>query len=139
MDIEFIAITLLYIHQTLDIIGVKGYVDRPELISPDTIGWSLLTVLMVLYYLNIPYVQIILLVLFGLVLFGLYHFHWKLYWFGASEKKIEGYNKYFEGTHRIIPESKKRLVPDTYHIVHTVLYLFTFTVLTINQILSIVD
>ena len=137
MKIEIIVLTLLYIHQTLDIIGVKGYVIRPELISPDTIGWSLFTVLIILYYIQVPYIQIIFIVLFGLVLYGLYYFHWKLYWFGATQRKIEGYNSCFKGTHRIMAESETRLVPDTFHIIHTILYLIAFIVLITNQIIRI--
>ena len=138
MNVEATILTLLYLHQTLDIIGVKGYVSRPELISPDTIGWSLLTILMVLYYLHVPYVPIILLILFGMVILGLYHFHWKLCWFGASQKKIDGYNEYFKGTHRIMAESSTRLVPDTFHIVHSVLYVIAFAVLLANQLMMLV-
>lgn len=118
---EKIIVAILYFHQTLDIIGVKGYVDRPKLISPDTIGWSLLTVLVTLYYMGVPYINIALLVLFGLVVYGLYHFHWKEFLFGASDKRLEGYYNYFSGTHRIFPESSTRLVPDTYHIVHSII------------------
>jgi len=136
--LEIILVTILYIHQTMDVVGVRGYVDRPKLISPDTIGWSLFTILIILYCLQIPFINIIFIFLFGLVIFGLYHFHWKLFWKGASQKKIEGYNKYFKGTHRIIKESDTRLVPDTYHIVHTILYLLTFSVLLINFLIMII-
>lgn len=37
--------------------------------------------------------------------------------FGTSTKKLEGYNKCFEGTVKLFPVSKTRLVPDLYHIV----------------------
>ncbi len=133
--IEIILLIILYFHQTLDIVGVKGYVDRPKLVSPDTIGWSIFTVLMIMYFLQVPFIKVVMIVVFGLVLYGLYNFHWKLFWFGASEKKIKGYNAYFKDTHRILPQSETRLVPDTYHIVHSLLYLFTFSIMTINILL----
>lgn len=136
MDFEKIIITILYIHQTMDVIGVKGYVSRPKMISPDTIGWSIFTVFMVLYYLNVPYINLVFIGLFGLVLYGLYHFHWKLYLFGATDKKINGYNNYFKGTHRILPESPTRLVPDTFHIIHSVLYLVAFITLCVGLFIS---
>lgn len=43
--------------------------------------------------------------------------HWRYTIFGASRKKLEGYNECFRGTLRIFPESETRLVPDLYHIV----------------------
>ncbi|MBN4056596.1 MAG: hypothetical protein COA82_12810 [Alkaliphilus sp.] len=132
MDFEKLVITILYIHQTMDVVGVKGYVDRPKLISPDTIGWAILSVLMVLYYLGFSYINLVFIGLFGLVLYGLYHFHWKLYIFGATAEKIEGYNIYFKGTHRILSKSSIRLVPDTYHIIHSILYSVAFITLCVN-------
>ena len=43
--------------------------------------------------------------------------HWRYTIFGASQKKTKGYNKCFEGTVRLFPESETRLIPDLYHIV----------------------
>ena len=43
--------------------------------------------------------------------------HWRYTIFGASRKKLEGYNECFRGTLRIFKESETRLVPDLYHIV----------------------
>ena len=37
--------------------------------------------------------------------------------FGASAKKLDSYNRCFEGTVKLFPASKTRLVPDLYHIV----------------------
>lgn len=58
-------------------------------------------------------------IMFGvLVLWFVVQFfcHWFYTIFGASEKKINGYNECFKGTVRIFPMSEKRLVPDFYHI-----------------------
>ena len=49
--------------------------------------------------------------------------HWYYTIFGASEKKLKGYNKCFQGTVRLFPISEKRLVPDLYHIVLHILIL----------------
>ena len=46
--------------------------------------------------------------------------HWYFTIFGASERKLRGYNECFKSTARIFPMSEKRLVPDLYH---TVLHL----------------
>jgi hypothetical protein len=43
--------------------------------------------------------------------------HWYYTIFGASEKKLKGYNDCFRGTARLFPMSETRLVPDLYHIV----------------------
>ena len=43
--------------------------------------------------------------------------HWYYTIFGASEKKLKGYNDGFRNTVRIFPVSEKRLVPDFYHII----------------------
>lgn len=37
--------------------------------------------------------------------------------FGASDRKLKGYNECFEGTVKLFPVSETRLVPDFYHIV----------------------
>lgn len=37
--------------------------------------------------------------------------------FGASPRKLQGYNKCFEGTLKLFPVREDRLVPDLYHIV----------------------
>ena len=43
--------------------------------------------------------------------------HWYYTIFGASERKLRGYNDCFRGTARLIPMSETRLIPDLYHIV----------------------
>lgn len=43
--------------------------------------------------------------------------HWRYTIFGVSQKKLEGYNKSFEGTVRLFPMSETLLIPDLYHIV----------------------
>lgn len=59
-------------------------------------------------------------ILFGiLVLWFVVQFfcHWSYTIFGASEKKIQGYNECFKGSVRLFPMSESRLIPDLYHIV----------------------
>ena len=43
--------------------------------------------------------------------------HWYFTIFGASERKLRGYNDCFRDAVRIFPMSDKRLIPDLYHIV----------------------
>ena len=42
--------------------------------------------------------------------------HWYYTLFGASARKLKGYNDCFRDTVRLFPMSEKRLVPDLYHI-----------------------
>ena len=49
--------------------------------------------------------------------------HWYFTIFGASEKKLKGYNDCFHNTVRVFPMSETRLVPDLYHIVQHALIL----------------
>ena len=49
--------------------------------------------------------------------------HWYYTIFGASERKLQGYNDCFRGTVRIFPMSDQRLIPDLYHIVLHILIL----------------
>ncbi len=43
--------------------------------------------------------------------------HWYFTIFGASERKLRGYNDCFRDAVRVFPMSDKRLIPDLYHIV----------------------
>ena len=43
--------------------------------------------------------------------------HWYYTIFGASERKLKGYNECFRDAVRIFPMSDTRLIPDMYHIV----------------------
>lgn len=43
--------------------------------------------------------------------------HWYYTIFGASEKKLRGYNQCFRETIHLLPASETRVVPDLYHIV----------------------
>ena len=56
--------------------------------------------------------------------------HWYYTLFGASPRKLEGYNRCFAGTLRLIPQSDTRLIPDLYHIVLHVLILLDILMLT---------
>ena len=42
--------------------------------------------------------------------------HWYYTIFGATPKKLSGYNECFRSTVRLFPASDKRLIPDLYHI-----------------------
>ena len=59
--------------------------------------------------------------------------HWYYTIFGASEKKLKGYNECFKDTSRLIPASDSKLIPDLYHILLH-LFLLANILLTIGNI-----
>ena len=59
-------------------------------------------------------------ILFGILLLWLivqFMCHWYFTIFGASERKLKGYNDCFRDAVRLFPMSETRLIPDLYHIV----------------------
>ena len=65
-------------------------------------------------------------ILFGILLLWFivqFMCHWYYTIFGASERKLRGYNDCFRDSIRIFPMSDKRLIPDLYHIVLHILIL----------------
>ena len=59
-------------------------------------------------------------ILFGILLLWFivqFMCHWYYTIFGASERKLQGYNDCFRDSVRLFPMSDKRLIPDLYHIV----------------------
>lgn len=62
---------------------------------------------------GIPYILTVLILWFVIQFFC----HWYYTIFGASEKKLRGYNSCFRDTIRIIPASDRRLIPDLYHMI----------------------
>ena len=59
-------------------------------------------------------------ILFGVLLLWLivqFMCHWYFTIFGASERKLQGYNDCFRDAVRLFPMSETRLIPDLYHIV----------------------
>lgn len=59
-------------------------------------------------------------ILFGILLLWLivqFMCHWYFTIFGASERKLQGYNDCFRDAVRLFPMSETRLIPDLYHIV----------------------
>lgn len=75
------------------------------------------------YYFLWPIGKWILLGILVLWLIVQFFCHWYFTIFGASEKKIKGYNECFKDTIRIFPMSEQRLVPDLYHIILHILIL----------------
>ena len=58
--------------------------------------------------------------------------HWYYTIFGASEKKLKGYNDCFKNTVHIIPASKTKLIPDLYHMILHLLILLNIVLVLCN-------
>ena len=81
------------------------------------------SVALVSYYLVRPVGKWILLGVLVLWFIVQFMCHWYFTIFGASEKKLQGYNECFRDSIRIIPASDTRLIPDLYHTVLHILIL----------------
>ena len=70
-------------------------------------------------------------ILFGILLLWFivqFMCHWYFTLFGASERKLQGYNECFKDCIRLFPMSNKRLIPDLYHIVLHILILINIAI-----------
>lgn len=54
--------------------------------------------------------------------------HWFFTIFGASERKLQGYNDCFRDTVHLVPMSEKRVIPDLYHMIQHLLILLNIIV-----------
>ena len=75
------------------------------------------------FWLFVPAGRWILLAVLVLWLTIQFFCHWYYTIFGASEKKLAGYNDCFRDTVRLFPMREDRLIPDLYHIVLHILIL----------------
>ena len=100
----------------------------------DLVFWIPYCVSVIVFYFRPDIGQWLLLSLYSF-LFLLLTFNTYKYTMWPNEKKIKGYNKYFEKSHHIIKPSERRLIPDTFHIA---LYLLMF-INIITMILYIVN
>lgn len=103
-------------------IGKHLLVEGMGIKSAEFIVLCLYSIGLVLYHCFQPVGKWILLAILVLWIIVQFFCHWYYTIFGASEKKLKGYNNCFRDTIRIFPMSEKRLVPDLYHIVqHTLI------------------
>ena len=92
-------------------IGKYLLVDGMGIKSAEFFALCLYSIGLVSYHLFQPVGKWILFAILVLWFTVQFFCHWYYTIFGASEKKIKGYNV------RIFPMSEKRLIPDFYHIV----------------------
>ena len=90
----------------------------------------LYSICLILCYLLPPAGKWILLSVLILWFVAEFFCHWYFTIFGASDRKLKGYNECFRDTVRIFPMSETRLIPDLYHIVQHLLILLNILCLT---------
>ena len=119
-------ITLLVFWGCVKTYTIKGriLVDGMGFRSVEFYWWVILVVFLAIF-LGIREVgKWALLIFYSLWFIALFMNHWKLYLFGASEKKVKGYNDCFENTIKLFRHSEKRIIPDLYHILLTLVVAF---------------
>ena len=104
-------------------VGKQLLVEGMGIKSAEFIMLCLYSIGLVSYYLLPPAGKWILLTVLVLWFVVQFFCHWYYTIFGASEKKLTGYNDCFRDTIRLFPMSEKRLVPDLYHIILHILIL----------------
>ena len=105
-------------------IGKHTLVDGMGVKSAEFITLCLYSTGLILFYLLHPSGKWILLAILVIWFVVEFFCHWYYTIFGASERKLKGYNDCFRNTVRVFPMSETRLIPDLYHIVqHTLILL----------------
>ncbi len=106
---------------TLDITGFSlgnfCLVESPGILSVDTAWWTIFVVSSILFFLKEKQGKYILSVFLTAWAIIQYFSHWNYTIFGATERKLRGYNNFFANTYHIIPSSDSILIPDLYHII----------------------
>lgn len=104
-------------------IGKHLLVDGMGIKSAEFIMLCLYSIGLVSYHFFLPAGKLILFTILLLWFVVQFLCHWYYTIFGASKKKLRGYNECFRDTIRIFPMSEVRLVPDLYHIILHILIL----------------
>ena len=104
-------------------IGKRLLVEGMGIKSAEFLTLCLYSVGLILFYTLRPAGKWILLAVLILWFAVEFFCHWFFTIFGASERKLKGYNDCFRGTVRLFPMSETRLIPDLYHIVQHLLIL----------------
>ncbi len=98
-------------------IGKYTLVDGMGVRSTEFFMLVLYTISVILSVLFHDFGKIVVLFVLSFWLIVQFFCHWYFTIFGASDKKIKGYNECFKNTIRIFPQSSRRIIPDLYHIV----------------------
>lgn len=109
-------------------IGKNVLVEGMGIKSAEFATLCLYSIGLILCYLLPPAGKWILLAILILWFVVEFFCHWYFTIFGASDRKLQGYNDCFRNTLRIFPMSKTRLIPDLYHIVQHLLILLNIII-----------
>ena len=109
-------------------IGKNVLVEGMGIKSAEFATLCLSSIGLILCYLLPPAGKWILLAILILWFVVEFFCHWYFTIFGASDRKLQGYNDCFRNTLRIFPMSETRLIPDLYHIVQHILILLNIII-----------
>lgn len=116
-----ILLGVLLLWFTLDITGFSlgkfCLVESPGILSIDTAWWMIFVICSILFFLKEKQGKYVLPVFLTAWTIIQYTSHWNYTIFGATERKLKGYNEYFANTYHVIPPSNRILIPDLYHII----------------------
>jgi hypothetical protein len=116
-----ILLVVLLFWFTLDITGFSlgkfCLVENPGILSIDTAWWIIFVFFSILFFLKEKQGKYVLSVFLTAWAIIQYTSHWNYTIFGATERKLKGYNEYFANTYHVIPTSNRILIPDLYHII----------------------
>jgi hypothetical protein len=119
-NINILLVVLLFWF-TLDITGFSlgkfCLVESPGILSIDTAWWIIFVFCSILFFLKEKQGKYVLSVFLTAWAIIQYTSHWNYTIFGATERKLKGYNEYFANTYHVIPTSNRILIPDLYHII----------------------
>jgi len=108
-------------------IGKYTLVEGMGIKSAEFAVLCLYSIGLVLYYL-LPVGKWVLLAILILWFIVEFFCHWYFTIFGASKRKLKGYNDCFRNTVRLFPMSETKLIPDLYHIIQHILILLNIIV-----------
>ena len=115
VSLAFYVALLLWF--TLDLIGVPRLVARDSVFGVYGLWEAVLIAFFVGYLLRWKYTDFPAGVFIAAWGYLQYNSHWRGFLFGASERQIAGYYRFFAGMVRLFPASQARVIPDAYHTV----------------------
>ncbi|SCG82440.1 hypothetical protein DW1_0832 [Proteiniborus sp. DW1] len=109
-------------------INGKVLVDGAGFYSIEFYWWIILASFLVLFITFNSIGKWLLLIFYLLWLIALFMNHWRYYFFGATEKKLKGYNDCFKNTIKVLKASERKIIPGLYHIILSIVVAVDFLV-----------
>ncbi len=108
--------------------GKKYFVEGMGFKSAEFISFVISLICLLLFFFNEKIGVWLLWGYYLLLTVYMFMFHWRYTIFGATEKKLKGYNECFSSCIYLVKPSSIKLIPDLYHIIMSV-FVLTMSVL----------